>query len=102
MAYEKLVNTDEMKVISLLYQEMQGKHYGLSISQSTGLGNGKLYPILENLENQGLISAQWEKIDSGKEKRRPKRYYNLTGKGISLYEENRQKIGYGCKTALIN
>lgn len=102
MAYEKLVSADEMKVISLLYQEMQGKHYGLSISQSTGLGNGKLYPILENLENQGLISAQWEKIDSKNEKRRPKRYYNLTGKGISLYEEDRQKTAFGRKTALLS
>ena len=38
---------------------------------------GTLYPILHRLETQGLLTARWETMPNGSERR----YYGLTGKG---------------------
>jgi DNA-binding PadR family transcriptional regulator len=38
---------------------------------------GTLYPILHRLEKQGLLTARWETMPNGSERR----YYGLTGKG---------------------
>lgn len=41
------------------------------------LKEGTLYPILHRLERQGLLSARWETMPSGSERR----YYALTARG---------------------
>jgi PadR family transcriptional regulator PadR len=41
------------------------------------LKEGTLYPILHRLEKQGLLSARWETMPNGSERR----YYSLTAKG---------------------
>jgi DNA-binding PadR family transcriptional regulator len=41
------------------------------------LKEGTLYPILHRLERQGLLTARWETMPNGSERR----YYALTGKG---------------------
>jgi transcriptional regulator len=41
------------------------------------LKEGTLYPILHRLERQGLLSARWETMPNGSERR----YYALTAKG---------------------
>jgi len=41
------------------------------------LGQSTLYPLLYNLEAQGLIEAEWRSSDSG----RDRKYYRLTDKG---------------------
>jgi PadR family transcriptional regulator PadR len=41
------------------------------------LKEGTLYPILHRLERQGLLSARWETMPNGSERR----YYALTGRG---------------------
>jgi PadR family transcriptional regulator, regulatory protein PadR len=38
---------------------------------------GTLYPILHRLEKQALLTARWETMSNGSERR----YYSLTGKG---------------------
>lgn len=41
------------------------------------MGQSTLYPLLYNLEAKGLIKAEWQTADSGRERK----YYALTGKG---------------------
>ena len=41
------------------------------------VGQSTLYPLLYNLESQGLIKPQWQQADSG----RQRKYYSLIGKG---------------------
>jgi PadR family transcriptional regulator, regulatory protein PadR len=41
------------------------------------MGQSTLYPMLYNLEAQGLVKAQWRDGESG----RQRKYYSLTGAG---------------------
>ena len=42
-----------------------------------GMGQSTLYPMLYNLEGKGLIEAEWQTAESGRERK----YYRLTDKG---------------------
>ena len=52
-----------------------------AISETTGcvlaMGQSTLYPLLYNLEAQGLIRAAWQTAESGRERK----YYSLTPRG---------------------
>jgi PadR family transcriptional regulator PadR len=53
--------------------------YGLEIASATGLKSGSLYPILQRLDQRGLLESQWlEPAASG---RPPRHAYRLTGAG---------------------
>jgi PadR family transcriptional regulator PadR len=43
---------------------------------------GSLYPALHRLENRGLLAAEWEKSDTGREAK----FYQLTAKGRAQLE----------------
>ena len=43
---------------------------------------GSLYPALHRLENRGLLSAEWDQTDTGREAK----FYRLTRKGRSVLE----------------
>ena len=71
-----------LAVLKLLRRQ---KMYGYELvtevaARSAGvltLGQSTLYPLLYNLEAQGLIESEWVKADSG----RDRKYYQLTDKG---------------------
>ncbi len=62
-----------------------GSKYGYELVESLAqvtsgvldMGHSTLYPLLYNLEAQGLVKSQWETVPSG----RQRRYYSLTAKG---------------------
>jgi len=64
---------------------VRGEDYGYSIIQkvkdisggSLEWTDGMLYPVLQRMEMDGLISSQWKAADGG----RPRRYYRITGAG---------------------
>lgn len=64
---------------------VEGEKYGYQVvkeleRRSEGffcLKEGTLYPILHRLERQGLLTARWETMPNGSERR----YYSLTGRG---------------------
>ncbi len=82
----------------------RGKMYGYELSeaieQQSGniltLGKGTLYPLLYNLEAKKLVKGQWEKTDSGRERR----YYSITSRGKE--ELARQKAQLKELTAGLN
>lgn len=59
--------------------------WGYRICEEAGLGSGTVYPILERLENEGLVEAYWE---TGQPADRPRRrFYTVTGTGRAWYGE---------------
>jgi PadR family transcriptional regulator, regulatory protein PadR len=44
---------------------------------------GSLYPALHRLENRGLLAAEWDQTDTGREAK----FYRLTRKGRSVLED---------------
>jgi PadR family transcriptional regulator PadR len=48
------------------------------------LGQGTLYPMLYNLEAQGLVSSEWQSGESG----RDRKYYRLTDEGLKRLERD--------------
>jgi DNA-binding PadR family transcriptional regulator len=48
---------------------------------------GTLYPILHKLEKQGLVRAQWQETDSG----RQRKYYYITAAGRSALRQDVQQ-----------
>jgi DNA-binding PadR family transcriptional regulator len=64
---------------------VEGEKYGYQVvkeleRRSEGFfcfKEGTLYPILHRLERQGLLSARWETMPNGSERR----YYALTARG---------------------
>jgi len=62
-----------------------GPKYGYELVESLSrrsegvlaMGQSTLYPLLYNLEAQGLVRPHWQESDSG----RQRKYYSLTSKG---------------------
>ena len=65
---------------------MYGYELVESLSRQTdgvlAMGQSTLYPMLYNLEAKGYIQAEWQRADSG----RDRKYYSLTGKGKKRLE----------------
>ncbi len=83
MLPKKLVAaTAEPLVLSLL---ARGPHYGYELIQEMASRSGgrvawkanRLYPLLHDLENRGLVTAQWQEQPNG----RQRKYYHLTPAG---------------------
>ena len=74
----------------------RGEDYGYRIIQkvksisggSLEWTDGMLYPVLQRMEMDGLISSQWRASDGG----RPRRYYRVTGSGLK--ELDRELAGW--------
>ncbi len=68
--------------VMVLHALARGCLYGFDIMEETGLTSGTIYPALDKLEDLGLARSEWEdgKI-AQKEKRPPRRYYQITERG---------------------
>lgn len=74
----------------------RGPMYGYELCQAVEqrsneiffLGKGTLYPLLYNLEAKQLVVAEWEKADSG----RNRRYYSITEKGIKEMAKQKEQL----------
>jgi DNA-binding PadR family transcriptional regulator len=61
--------------------------YGYSLKQSLSqrgleINEGTLYPLLRRLEEQGLLTSQWQLADES----RPRRYYQISPQGHAALE----------------
>jgi PadR family transcriptional regulator PadR len=77
----RAVSLTTLRVLRALLDDPAGAHYGLALTESSGVKAGALYPILTRLEEQGWITGTWEAIDERAEGRRRRRYYRLTAVG---------------------
>ncbi|HEV2891770.1 MAG TPA: helix-turn-helix transcriptional regulator [Frankiaceae bacterium] len=60
--------------------------WGYRIIDESGLGSGTVYPIVDRLEEAGLIVGEWEAAQPDDRPRR--RFYTVTGAGRVWYEQH--------------
>lgn len=71
--------------VAVLKLLQSGEKYGYELVEQLerrsqgvlAMGQSTLYPLLYNLEAQGLVKAEWRDTDSA----RGRKYYHLTAKG---------------------
>ncbi len=92
----KPADNTQLVVLSLL---KDGPTYGYAISKEVAarsdnrlrLTPATLYPVLREMESQGLIAATWEEIKSerrdGQSDGRKRKWYTLTAKGRRKLDE---------------
>ncbi|HEY9724065.1 MAG TPA: PadR family transcriptional regulator [Oscillatoriaceae cyanobacterium] len=92
----------EMCLLSVLAHQAR---YGFEIVQllngagGLGITEGTLYPLLNRLQNEGLIEAFWQESASGP----PRKYYRLTPDGEDLLGQMRsewRRFGVAVETLL--
>jgi DNA-binding PadR family transcriptional regulator len=68
--------------VSILHAIADGSRFGFDIMDATGLTSGTVYPTLDKLESLGYLSSRWEDVKHARrDKRPPRRYFDLTGAG---------------------
>ena len=70
-------------VLHAFLEDPQRELYGLELCQAAELPSGTVHPILARLEGLGWLESRWEDIDPRDEGRPQRRYYRLTGDGVS-------------------
>lgn len=71
-----------MGTVMVLHALARGHRHGFDILDQTGLTSGTVYPALERLEARGLARSSWEDAGTARrEKRPPRRYFEITGAG---------------------
>ena len=73
--------------IIVVLQALKNDQYGYSLLQDLDKSGvemeaGTLYPLLRRLESQGLLESTWDTTES-----RPRKYYKLNEKGITVLDE---------------
>ena len=69
------------QVAAALMADPMGRHWGYQLSKASGVRSGVMYPILTRLLAEGWLTDGWEDPRTIKEKRPPRRYYELTDEG---------------------
>jgi PadR family transcriptional regulator PadR len=68
--------------VCVLHAIADGNRFGFDIMDVTGLTSGTVYPTLDKLESLGYLTSQWEDVKRARrEKRPPRRYFDLTAAG---------------------
>ncbi len=60
------------------------RHALSSQPEAAGLPSGTLYPMLARLQDQGLVTSEWEPQPDDSSGRPPRKYYRLTGEGVRV------------------
>jgi len=74
--------------VSILHAVADGNRFGFDIMDATGLTSGTVYPALDKLESVGYLESRWEDARAARrDKRPPRRYFDLTTAGASALAE---------------
>jgi PadR family transcriptional regulator PadR len=70
--------------VSVLHAVADGNRFGFDIMDATGLTSGSVYPTLDKLESLGYLTSHWEDVRAARrDKRPPRRYFDLTAAGAT-------------------
>ena len=79
-----------LEVLGTFCEDPTTPRHGYDLIKATGIQAGSMYPILQRLEDEGWVDASWEAaIEPSIEGRPRRRYYTITGLGISTYQAER-------------
>jgi DNA-binding PadR family transcriptional regulator len=71
----------------------RGFRYGFDVMDATGLPSGTVYPCLSRLEATGLVRSAWEDPRvARRQKRPPRRYYEITAAGTAELDHAIQRL----------
>jgi PadR family transcriptional regulator PadR len=70
-----------VQVAIALLEDPTSRHWGYELSKQTGVRSGVLYPMLTRMLAEGWVEDGWEDPTTIRDKRPPRRYYELTDKG---------------------
>jgi len=71
------------RVLRVLLEDPTARWYGYELMKATGVHSGTLYPMLARLAEQGLVVSEWETGEERPGGRPPRKFYRLTGIGVS-------------------
>ena len=89
----KLTATLE-RVLQVFIGDTTARHYGYDLMKAARLQSGTLYPMLGRLQDEGLVTSQWEAQPP--DGRPPRKYYQLTGEGVRVA---RLELARACQAA---
>jgi DNA-binding PadR family transcriptional regulator len=70
--------------VAILHAIADGNRFGFDIMDATGLTSGTVYPALDKLESLGYLTSRWEDPRAARrDKRPPRRYFDLTAAGAT-------------------
>jgi PadR family transcriptional regulator len=72
------------RVLRVLLADVSAQRYGYDLMKAAKLPSGTLYPMLARLEDEGLVTSEWESLPGDGSGRPPRKYYQLTGEGIRV------------------
>ncbi|WP_239123263.1 PadR family transcriptional regulator [Rhizocola hellebori] len=82
------MTTPRRLVLQALLRDPEQERYGLDLAIEAGLEPGTIYPILVAFEGAGWLSSRNEDEGDAREQGRPsRRYYRLTGAGVTAGRE---------------
>jgi PadR family transcriptional regulator PadR len=78
-----------VSALAVLGAVSRGIRYGFDIMDATDLPSGTVYPVLGRLERDGYVRSKWESQSvAQREKRPPRRYYEITASGAQALAES--------------
>ena len=78
-----------VSTLAVLGAVSRAVRYGFDIMDATGLPSGTVYPALGRLERDGYVRSKWEsQVVAQREKRPPRRYYEITAGGSRALAES--------------
>jgi PadR family transcriptional regulator, regulatory protein PadR len=72
------------RVLRVFLADLSARRYGYDLMKAAKLPSGTLYPMLARLQDQGLLTSEWEPQPDDASGRPPRKYYQLTGEGIRV------------------
>lgn len=77
------------RVLRAFLADPAAPRYGYDLMRAARLPSGTLYPMLARLQDEGLVTSEWEARadgdgDGGAGGRPPRKYYRLTGEGVRV------------------
>lgn len=81
------ISPQTLSLLNALLDHPADWRHGYSLSQSTAISSGTLYPILMRLEKLGWLETKWEDPKGG---RPPRHLYRLTSQARAWAREELQ------------
>jgi len=75
------------RVLRAFLADPDAPRYGYDLMRAARLPSGTLYPMLARLQDEALVTSEWESRPDGDGDaggRPPRKYYRLTGEGVRV------------------
>src|SRR5881275_1647254 len=74
---KRRISSERAAVLALFLTGGDRPRYGLEIIREAGIPSGTVYPLLMQLETDGILASTWERIDESVLGRPKRRLYTL-------------------------